>query len=577
MASAMTSGVGASARSATSGRATTGAVSGTAQTRAGATGTVAATVTGELALRDEPYPVTIVLSIAAVRADALTWGNLSGPCSVVEVTQKLAAGAVGGDASIDIRRTRFHEATSPALTLRATTTWPSGAFPNARLFFFGSYDQAVALAGRPLLMTAADGRSHRATVTTERADLSVPAQDRHAPRRWELTLDDPPGPFRLDDFDEEAPSVIVFGNLLEATQGKTEREAALGDGDGRQTFQTFKLPKAPLTYLNRPGATPPEAPELEIRVEGRRWERVASLFGRRGDEQVYVVREEADASWVQFGDGLTGSRLPSGIKNVVARWRTGTGAFGPLKPETTVQAVGRLDRLDTLYLPGIVTGGTEPERGENAREAAPGMVQSLDRLVSLRDWEVEAHAIAGVDRAVAAWELVDGVPGVVLTVLMATGRAAELEEVRRILTLANRCRGPRRYPVVVRAGRRSYVYLRIELALDPGPRVEPILAAVREALGVGVATGLFGARRRFGEREYAGRIEGTVQNVSGVIWARTTTLAALGPADDPASLSPPPPSAPRLVTVPCDPAHVLALDGAHLTLTIAAVDVAREC
>src|SRR5262249_18410182 len=150
----------------------------------------------------------------------------------------------------------------------------------------------------------------------------------------------------------EHPSVTVHGNLVDATQGKTEAVAALGNGDNRLVFQTFKLPKAPLTYLISTSEAPPEAPELQIYVNDRLWKRVSSFFDRKPDEEIYIVREDADNnSWVQFGDGLSGARLPSGVKNVAAKYRTGTGAFGALKLNTKVQEGARLERLDKIQMP----------------------------------------------------------------------------------------------------------------------------------------------------------------------------------------------------------------------------------
>ena len=65
-------------------------------------------------------------------------------------------------------------------------------------------------------------------------------------------------------------------------------------------FQTFKLPKAPLTYFNSAGETPPEVPELQIYVAGRRWTRVPSMFGRGAKEEIYIVREDADVDAVML-------------------------------------------------------------------------------------------------------------------------------------------------------------------------------------------------------------------------------------------------------------------------------------
>jgi len=86
----------------------------------------------------------------------------------------------------------------------------------------------------------------------------------------------------------------------------------LGSGDSRQKFQAFKLPKAPSGVS-----------ELQIYVNGRLWTRVDSFFGRRAEEQCYIVIEDGDGrAWVQFGDGEMGALLPSG-SNVVAKYRHG--------------------------------------------------------------------------------------------------------------------------------------------------------------------------------------------------------------------------------------------------------------
>ena len=172
------------------------------------------------------------------------------------------------------------------------------------------------------------------TVTVQTVQTLAGRQGRRILRQ--LTLD---AEVAYADFPLDAPLVTVYGNLVAATQGKAEREATLGNGDSRQPFQTFKLPKAPLTYLTDPGSTPPEVPELQIFVEDRLWRRVPSFFTASATDEVYIVREDAEGtSWVQFGDGKTGARLPSGAGNVVARYRTGIGAFGPLEEGTTAQA-----------------------------------------------------------------------------------------------------------------------------------------------------------------------------------------------------------------------------------------------
>ena len=324
---------------------------------------------------------------------------------------------------------------------------------------------------------------------------------------------------------------------------------------------------------------------------------VPTFFGRRYDEEIYIVREdEAGDTWVQFGDGKTGARPPSGIKNITAKFRTGTGVYGPLKPDKKVQGGARLQGLDKIQMPGVSAGGSAPEDGDNAREAAPPKFQSLDRLVSLADFESEALAISGVTRATSSWELQDNVAAVYITVLMETGREAEIGAVEEVIAGYNLCRGPHRFPVIVREGRLQYVSLDLTYALDPTYREDVVTAAIQEALGatnlasaIGagneVATvnrrGLFSLRRRrFGEVEYAKRIAASVQNVAGVVWAKVNSFESLGEAFQPQFEPVGEPIDPASIALPvtltfhdkvaCDSLHILALHSKHLTITVTA-------
>ena len=89
----------------------------------------------------------------------------------------------------------------------------------------------------------------------------------------------------------------------------------------------------------------------------------------------------------------------------------------------------------------------------------------------------------------------------------------------RRIAHAQRCRGPDRFPLVVEQALLRYVFLDVSYARDPSYRREDVEAALRAALGLAgdtadERTGLFGLRaRRLGEREYASRIEGRLQNV----------------------------------------------------------------
>lgn len=533
------------------------------------------------------YALTAVKRITALRAATVAMGSLNGPSTLLTLESSLNRNSALWDLTANVQDFQFHEVTSPALVLQPAASFSGAAFASGvnALYFFGTIEEAKTLAQRRLWLRHDDGRELELFCTKEPGDFVLPPGAPAQPRLWALSFDRAPALFTRADFDESEPTVTVFANLADATQGKAETEAVLGNGDARAGFQTFKLPKAPLTYLLSDGATPPQVPELEIYVDGRRWERVDSFFGRSPLEEIYIVREDADgASYAQFGDGETGARLPSGIKNVSAVYRSGSGARGPIKEDATPSAGQRFDRLEKIQLAGLVSGGADPEAGDKARLAAPGKVQSLGRLVSLRDFETELLTIPGVTTATAAWGLADGVPTLSLRVLLAAGREAEFETVRATIAQYQRCRGPDRFAVTVQQARLRYVFLDVLYAFDPRLLREDVEVRLRAALGLvddeaNARSGLFGLyRRRLGEKEYASRIAGRLQQVESVSWCKVTALGKL-----PASVTEPAtvdlPAAPRALSaqLSCGANRLLQLHSKHLTLNSGPPAPQEEC
>jgi hypothetical protein len=531
-------------------------------------------------------PFVMTRTALEARAGAMQWGNQAGPSTIVTLDGTLVQNSAITGAVLDIRELRVHELKSPALTLRPLLVPSQGEFASGTgaLAFFGRAAQAQALAGRRVyLQHAADGRSVELVCTSTSADFAVPAPD--VEQCWPLSFDRPPAPFRLEDFGEDAPAVSAFGNIVDASQGRGERGAVLGNGDQRRSFQTFVLPKAPLTYFLAPGAAIAQEAELEVHVGGRLWTRADTFYGHGPDETIYIVREDAEGrSFVQFGDGETGARLPSGLKNVTATYRSGNGARGALKAGTTPTASERPVGFDKVSLLGIVSGGADAEDMACARDAAPGKVQGLGRLVSITDYETEALAVPGVVSAVAGWDLHVGLPVVMLRVLLEAGREAEFTAVQATLMQAQRCAGPDRFALVVEPGALRYAYLDLEYARDPSFAADAVAAGVRAALGLAGETdaarsGVFGLRaRRLGAPEHASRIEGRVQNVAGVSWCRVTALGLLAAGlVDPAGVVLP--SAPRALArvLGVAPNELLQLADTQLTLTEVATAGTGEC
>lgn len=515
-----------------------------------------------------PFKTFRAHPVLAVNKGSITWGALTGGSTLLTLDA-----FVGFDTSVDIRSVEIHETTAGPFTFIAPRMPRST--PHNKLYFYGNGVDYRALDGR-LLQFQRRRPLPGQPEAVEQIPVSITESEVGDLARVTLralTLQAEPAEFQVSDFPftfpKDAPPVWVYGNLTNATQGKTEKPVVLGNGDARAEFLTLAVPKKPLTYLLSKSATPPEVAQLLVTVEGIEWKQVSSLLAYGPNDQVYIVREDRTGqSYVQFGDGLTGARVPSGAGNIQATYRTGNGAYGPMKPGATPNPAARLPQLDTIALLDEASGGAHPESEANARIAAPGKVQSLGRIVSLADYETEAAAIPGVSMVSAAWATVDNIPLVQLVVLMETGRAAELAAVTELLYNYNVCRGPQRYSIHLLSGVRRYAFCDISIALTPGYQETIVFPMVRTALA-----DLFSTKRTFGEREYRSRIEGIVQNVEGVLWNSVTALGNLGLADDPAKLILPPPPRSVQETLPCGSHEVLALYPAHLMLAAVAAPV----
>ncbi len=193
-----------------------------------------------------------IRTIQSIANSPMKWGQQTGTTSLVTVNSALA---FPGRDTADIRELVFYETLTPLLTLKAALT-DAPEIRGRDLYFFGTDAEAQTLTNRSLVIPDNEPKA----VVVQTVEALSPA-DR--PRLRKVRLDT-----EVDyaAFPHQEPFLDVFGNLIKATQGKTQQEEVLGSGDNTQIFQTFKLPSAPLTYRFRVGDSPPERPELQISV-----------------------------------------------------------------------------------------------------------------------------------------------------------------------------------------------------------------------------------------------------------------------------------------------------------------------
>ena len=200
------------------------------------------------------------------------------------------------------------------------------------------------------------------------------------------------------------PPVAVYANVASVTRGESVAGEILGVGDGSTANQSFTLKKKPLTYVSAPTGADPGGVQntLRVRVRDIEWTEVASFYNVASDATVYIVRQnDAGESAVTFGDGVAGSRLPSGAP-IVATYRFGAGAASP--PAGGITQLGKpIKGVTSVKNPVPAAGGDDAQPAAQVRTYAPRSALLFGRAVSIRDMEALAAGQTGVQAVQAGW------------------------------------------------------------------------------------------------------------------------------------------------------------------------------
>lgn len=326
-------------------------------------------------------------------------------------------------------------------------------------------------------------------------------------------------------------TVTLNANVAAATHGEARREV-LGSGDASRPFQSFTLKGTPLTYVQAATASGGLS-TLEVRVGDVLWHEAPSLYNRGPKERIYVTRRGDDGKvTVQFGDGKTGARLPTGTENVVASYRVGVGTGGNVDAAQLTTLLSRPLGVRAASNPRPAEGGSDPESRDRARVNAPLTVRTLDRVVSLLDYEDFARSFTGVGKAQAMW-LWNGHARVVhLTV---AGDAGEtLGSSSTVLGNLLKALQTYRDPLVqVQVDTYDPVTFQLvaRLQVEADRETERVFAAVREALRDAYS---FEARG-FGQPVTRSEVLAVIQRVAGVVAVDLDALFS-----DPAAVDPNP-------------------------------------
>jgi len=193
-------------------------------------------------------------------------------------------------------------------------------------------------------------------------------------------------------------TVSISANIVRATHGETRSET-LGSGDGSKALQRFTLKQSPLTYLA--AATPAGAQStLQVRVDDILWHEAESLAELHPKDRSYILEtDDAGKTSVISGNGIYGARLPTGVENVKAVYRTGIGKPGNVKAKQINLLATKPLGVKSVINPLRASGGADSENRDQARRNVPLAVMALDRLVSVQDYADFARTYAGIGKA----------------------------------------------------------------------------------------------------------------------------------------------------------------------------------
>jgi predicted phage baseplate assembly protein len=338
------------------------------------------------------------------------------------------------------------------------------------------------------------------------AELAMVKSASNLPGRTRLQLEESLGAAYVRN------TVKIYANVVQATHGETMADEALGGGDGASAHQQFMLKKPPLTHLS--AATPSgNRAELTVRVNGVAWEKVNSLYGLPPEAKSYVVRLDNMANArIIFGDGKMGARLPTGQENARATYRSGIGLDGNVGAGTLTLLKTRPFGVSSVTNPLAAAGAADPETLASARSNAPLTVKTLDRIVSLQDYQDFARAFAGVGKA-AAVELWDGRQALVhVTIAGPQGEPVPDNQLDKLRTAMDAARDPARELCL--GG-----FEKLSFSLSAGVLIGE--AYVRSEVEAAIIAALKAAyafdERAFGQPVNSAGVISTIQAVAGVV------------------------------------------------------------
>lgn len=307
-------------------------------------------------------------------------------------------------------------------------------------------------------------------------------------------------------------NMSLFANVVAATQGETRKEI-LGSGDSSKPLQIFDIKQFPLTYVPSVSTAGVDS-TLKIYVNDLEWKEVDNLAGLGDRDRNFVSRTDNEGKTsVVFGNGKEGIRLPYGVENVTAVYRSGIGKSGNVKAGQINLLLTRPLGVKSVTNPCPASGGADKDSLDQIRLNAPLGVMALDRLVSVQDYADFSRTFAGIGKA-SAQKLSDGFGSIVHVTIAGLDDSpiANNSGLQSSLVNALRQFGDPDLPVQVDPHELVFLFLKAGIHLISGYLWESVESAVRTAL-----YDSFGFNKRdLGQSVFRSEIIANIQGIPGV-------------------------------------------------------------
>jgi predicted phage baseplate assembly protein len=255
---------------------------------------------------------------------------------------------------------------------------------------------------------------------------------------------------------------------------------------------------------------------LRLYVNNVEWHEVPSLAGLTPTDRKFVTAtDDSGVTTLTFGNGVEGSRLPTGVQNISSTYRNGIGAPGNVEAGQITLLQTRPLGVKAVLNPLRASGGADRENRDLARENTPLSVMPLDRLVSVQDYADFARNFAGIAKAVAQ-RLSDGRRELVYLTIAGVDDIPidPSSDLYRNLLQALRDLGDPDLPVRIDLREQVALVLSAAIKLLPDYQWETVAAAVRCCL-----LERFGfAKRALGQPALRCELLSAIQNVPGVAY-----------------------------------------------------------